>query len=227
MKMTAKVHELIAKFERAESQVAEAISAVDETSTDVLSELDSQLSETFEQLVNAQLNVSGELIYRIRFLTERLKEDTEHESVANNIGDKILEDVNALMALKEPGSNNFASELDEHTGNSEELIETCYTSKVAMRFGAQELADLCAAAQNHNQHNDITGVLSYDQSTRSFMQILEGPKQPVEQLMKTIKKDRRHRDVTLRFQNNIKNRCYGRWSMYLVPSSNVGTEISN
>ena len=220
--MAGEIRKLIEKFEHTENKVAEAISGTSDASLDLVSELDGQLADAFEQLLKAKFEESGELIDRIRYLTERLKNDSENESLVGKIGNKILEDVNALTEMRELDLHKSVTELGEDRINSGELFETCYTSKATFHIQATELADLCTHAQNHNRKNDITGVLSFDPDTHRFMQILEGPRQPVEDLMKSIERDTRHEDVTVRFRNPTKNRCYSGWSMYLVPSSGVG-----
>lgn len=227
IQMTATVRELIANFEKAESRVAEAVSAGDEVSAQAVSMLDSRLIFAFDQLIGAELRESNELMDRIRFLTARLKETSEQGSTTDKIGNKILEDVNSLINLENSDPSVVASDGDERAAPAEALFETCYTSKATMRFAEDELASLCTEAQLYNQKHAITGVLSYDQNTGRFMQILEGPRQPVEELMRSIELDTRHRDMTVKFRNNIENRCYGRWSMFLVTSTDFGTEISS
>ena len=97
--MTEKFSELIVEFERAESRISEAISATPEASSEVMSELDTQLVNAFAQLLKADLCDGGELIDRIRYLTERLTQGSAEESVTGQIGAQIIKDAYALMIL--------------------------------------------------------------------------------------------------------------------------------
>ena len=67
------------------------------------------------------------------------------------------------------------------------------------------------SAQVHNQTNGITGVLCQGQGV--YLQVLEGERSQVDALYARILQDKRHQDIVLRQQEDIKSRRYGRWAM--------------
>lgn len=86
-----------------------------------------------------------------------------------------------------------------------------YTSREAQFFSDDEIEDLLAGARSHNQGHDITGVLLYFDLV--FFQVLEGPKQALEDLFMRIVEDPRHKDVTLQVSESISARLFPDWSM--------------
>ena len=67
------------------------------------------------------------------------------------------------------------------------------------------------SAQAHNAVNGITGVLCQGQGV--YLQVLEGERSQVDALYARILQDKRHQDIVLRQQEDIKSRRYGRWAM--------------
>ena len=67
------------------------------------------------------------------------------------------------------------------------------------------------SAQVHNPTNGITGVLCQGQGV--YLQVLEGERSQVDALYARILQDKRHQDIVLRQQEDIKSRRYGRWAM--------------
>ena len=67
------------------------------------------------------------------------------------------------------------------------------------------------SAQAHNAVNGITGVLCQGQGV--YLQVLEGERSLVDALYARILQDKRHQDIALRQQEDIKSRRYGRWAM--------------
>lgn len=78
-------------------------------------------------------------------------------------------------------------------------------------FSENELAELLTVARCNNQKYQITGLLLY--KAPLFMQLLEGPKETVEQLFDTIKQDPRHSDVSGLIKGDIQRRTFPDWQM--------------
>lgn len=230
--MAANIQDLIARFQHTERELAEAIASSSQSSQDAILKLDKMLVIQFDQLIEMELNDGNDLMKRIRFLTKRLEEIPGSGRMSDQISQKILTDVNTLVKVTEGNVSEKSPELGSVPNNaglrskSGDLFETSYTSSAITPFYMHELSELCGAAQAHNEQHDITGVLSFDQNTRKFMQILEGPKTQVESLMNSILQDSRHADITIRFQNPIETRCYGQWSMFLVAPNGNGAELN-
>ncbi|MGI9354970.1 MAG: BLUF domain-containing protein [Rhizobiaceae bacterium] len=221
------IRELVSEFETADRELSQLLSARSEPSTNAVTGLDGKLERAFEHVVNARLDDSGAVLERIRFLISQFKKVSEDRGIAKNLGDKVIDDVKLLLTLKDQNSDNLTGIPDGEIDHPEAIIETSYTSKAVKLFSDDEILELCAQAQKFNQRNKITGALSYDQHTGSVFQILEGPAQTVQNLMDSIKNDIRHKDIKVRFLGQISNRNYDRWSMFLIPRSEMSPQAAN
>lgn len=94
------------------------------------------------------------------------------------------------------------------------LYQLLYVSKVVKPFGQQEFLTLGATSQRNNAKRGITGILLlWDDS---FLQALEGPRREVESLLKIIKQDPRHTDLTVLYESPISDRDFGQWTLLNV-----------
>lgn len=91
------------------------------------------------------------------------------------------------------------------------LYELLYTSIAVREMSEGDLEDLLADVRPKNVVRNITGLLVHD--ARGFMQLLEGEKQDVEEVFASIRKDARHRTVTVFHSGEIAARAYGDFSM--------------
>ena len=57
----------------------------------------------------------------------------------------------------------------------------------------------------------ITGMLL--SAGRSFLQVIEGERKKVDKLVSSIKKDDRHRNITVIIREPIAKRSFGDWTM--------------
>lgn len=74
-----------------------------------------------------------------------------------------------------------------------------------------DLHDILSIAVEHNQSNDITGVLFFDNG--KFIQILEGEKDKLHPLIQHIKDDTRHKNFKMLMDEPIDKREIEDWSM--------------
>lgn len=82
---------------------------------------------------------------------------------------------------------------------------------------AHEVDDLVAVARSRNATLDVTGALIFTEM--HFAQILEGSAAAVEELMVSIRADRRHREVSTVSVIETPQRRFPDWSMaYSGPS---------
>ncbi len=87
-----------------------------------------------------------------------------------------------------------------------------YVSRYAKPMTSDQLVDLGKAAAEKNRQLGITGVLMA--SGGLFYQVLEGPKEAVDELYGSIAADGRHDDMlVLREDNDIAVRLFPNWSM--------------
>jgi len=91
------------------------------------------------------------------------------------------------------------------------MIRLIFASTALKDWSAEELLELLKTCRTNNSAKDITGALIY--LHRTFFQILEGDEQNVEETYEKIKKDTRHKDVTLIEKKSIAERDFPYWSM--------------
>lgn len=99
------------------------------------------------------------------------------------------------------------------------LVSLVYCSSATRPFGEQELAELLAVSRAGNTARGITGMLLYRDG--EFVQILEGARSQVEELMQAIGRDERHTDVRVLLEEPLHERRFAEWTMgyqSLVPA---------
>jgi hypothetical protein len=91
------------------------------------------------------------------------------------------------------------------------MYHLVYVSTGAKEFSDEDLDSLLSQSREKNARLDITGLLLYSRGT--FMQILEGPKQAVLDVLEKIKADPRHRGMIVLIQKEQVSREFDGWSM--------------
>ena len=86
-----------------------------------------------------------------------------------------------------------------------------YGSSSQAVFSEPELLALLSKARVNNSQLGVTGMLLYHD--RSFLQILEGEEDSVEDLFARISLDPRHSGVTVFLRDEAHEREFGDWSM--------------
>lgn len=89
------------------------------------------------------------------------------------------------------------------------MLRIVYVSTAATHQA--ELPGMLARARAKNRALDITGMLIYKDGY--FMQVLEGQKSPVGELLETIRHDPRHRGVQVLSNEVVSERLFAPWSM--------------
>ncbi|MCG6942075.1 MAG: BLUF domain-containing protein [Thiohalocapsa sp.] len=90
-------------------------------------------------------------------------------------------------------------------------FQLCYTSTAITEMQRQDLVDLLTVSRRNNARLGITGLLLY--SSDRFIQLLEGDEAQVRKLYELIRRDKRHRDVTLVSEEHVEARECPDWSM--------------
>jgi len=91
------------------------------------------------------------------------------------------------------------------------MIRIVYTSTAVKDLKPEDLLQILKSCRKNNSANDITGILLY--SKRTFFQALEGEEATLIPLFELIKKDPRHKDVTLIEKKEITEREFPYWNM--------------
>jgi len=91
------------------------------------------------------------------------------------------------------------------------LIHLIYCSAAARSFSREELAALLSRARANNARLGITGMLLHIEG--SFFQVLEGAPDAVDGLFDAIRRDARHRQLTVIIREPVAARTFGEWTM--------------
>lgn len=91
------------------------------------------------------------------------------------------------------------------------LAQIVYLSSATSLLNDAELQDLLAQARKRNQELGITGLLLY--ADGNVMQVLEGPRQRIESVMRDIENDHRHHGILELINESIEERQFPDWSM--------------
>lgn len=73
------------------------------------------------------------------------------------------------------------------------------------------LAVILAESQRNNGRDGLTGALAAHRDR--YIQVLEGPAQALDSLLRRLAKDPRHRDLVILDREPIQSRRFGQWSM--------------
>lgn len=86
-----------------------------------------------------------------------------------------------------------------------------YVSTAKRLLSEKELIDVLKVSRTNNKKYNVTGILLYCQGT--FMQVLEGDKNSIDQIYKAIELDTRHKNVIKLASGISKKRSFPDWSM--------------
>jgi hypothetical protein len=103
------------------------------------------------------------------------------------------------------------------------VIQLIYRSAARTRLSQAELAELLAGARANNTELGLTGILLYDDG--SFLQMLEGEREPLIALYARILLDPRHTAVTKLLEREIGEREFGDWKMGFVLVTRLRAEL--
>ncbi len=103
------------------------------------------------------------------------------------------------------------------------MLSLIYVSSSVREMNPEELMDILKVSRENNVVSDVTGLLLYKGG--NFMQALEGPDNVVLALYEKIKKDPRHKDVSIISTEQIQKRQFSAWEMAFTNLDNP--EIKN
>ncbi|MBO0903541.1 BLUF domain-containing protein [Jiella sonneratiae] len=92
------------------------------------------------------------------------------------------------------------------------IYRLAYVSRPSPGLTAEDLTSLAEAAARRNAEIGVTGLLIHE--FNRFIQLLEGPLDPVETLMQAIIADKRHSDIRIFLQQSAPERSLSRWIMW-------------
>lgn len=86
-----------------------------------------------------------------------------------------------------------------------------YVSTPTRPMLREDLLSLLSTARRINQEHGVTGLLLFDGG--SFLQVLEGSQDAVQEIFGHIAEDERHRDVDVLFEEHVADPEFEHWSM--------------
>lgn len=91
------------------------------------------------------------------------------------------------------------------------MLSLIYVSTSVKMMKDDELLDILKVSRENNETGNVTGMLLYKGG--NFMQVLEGPDDAVNAVFEKIKKDPRHKDVSVISREQIQVRQFPSWEM--------------
>lgn len=117
----------------------------------------------------------------------------------------------------------FTNELvNEREVDRQALFFLLYISQANAEMDEQSLAKIVNVSRKNNQPLGITGCLLYQDGY--FMQLLEGGREDVLELMERVSLDPRHRNVQIVAQGKVPRRLFLDWSMGFKDMSRIEHE---
>jgi hypothetical protein len=98
------------------------------------------------------------------------------------------------------------------------LVRCLYASRAPKPMHDAALDTILKQSRRNNPDNGITGMLCFTNGT--YVQVIEGGRGPVSNLLGKIYRDERNVDVQILVFEEISERCFGNWTMGQV---NVGS----
>lgn len=98
-----------------------------------------------------------------------------------------------------------------YSSSAEQLATISYRSRAVAPFSELQLAELLESARKHNQANDLTGLLVYDEGR--FFQWIEGHPDKLAKVWDSIQRDPRHTDIQIMGNQRVPLRFFGDWDM--------------
>lgn len=93
-----------------------------------------------------------------------------------------------------------------------------YSSAPTKKMMKSHLYMILRQSRINNKLNNVTGLLIFVDDL--FFQVLEGEEITVKNIFERIKKDKRHQNINILFEGNVKERAFPKWEMaYASPSS--------
>ncbi len=91
------------------------------------------------------------------------------------------------------------------------IYQIVYTSTATQDFWPEDLFNLVETARRKNAQRSVTGMLLFHEG--QFLQLLEGPERETKSVLELVKRDPRHKDVTVLLSEPAAARQFPDWTM--------------
>lgn len=102
------------------------------------------------------------------------------------------------------------------TGDEPQYRRIVYTSRATSERPEKDLLSILASSRRNNGMDGVSGLLWLNGDM--FLQLIEGPYDSVSDTFDRIRRDERHRDVTILVDSDADSRLFSDWSMANLPS---------
>ena len=109
----------------------------------------------------------------------------------------------------------------ESNNKSSSLFHIVYISHKTDSLSDKDLKDIESVANKRNGRHGVSGLLLHNNDR--FMQFLEGPKDQVELIFSSIKKDCRHHSIEILKNESIIKCQFTGWHMKLATTEDIET----
>lgn len=103
------------------------------------------------------------------------------------------------------------------------LERILYVSAIAPGVGEAAIQRIVAAAAIRNRRLDVTGLLAHCET--HFVQVLEGRHEALDELMRSIEHDPRHREMRVVVREPIATRRFAHWDMGVLDGASLAEEL--
>ena len=97
-----------------------------------------------------------------------------------------------------------------------------YTSRARTDLPSEEVFRIIETSARNNPARDVTGFLIFHNNR--FLQLVEGERSALDDLLAVLRRDPRHRDLTVHYRKPARERCFPNWRMRRLGSSAEGIE---
>ena len=99
-----------------------------------------------------------------------------------------------------------------------------YRSRAVQPPPMLALDSILAVSRSWNARSGVTGVLGV--TGRTYIQLLEGPAEELDSLLERLRRDPRHKDLTVLARGPVSVRLVPGWSMARIDLSLLATEVT-
>jgi hypothetical protein len=103
------------------------------------------------------------------------------------------------------------------------LVRCLYASRISTPHAASALDEILEQSRKNNPKHGITGLLCHTHD--SFVQVVEGGREPISDLLRSIYRDGRHQQMTILMFEEIAERRFGNWTMGRVNVESINAAV--
>ncbi len=104
------------------------------------------------------------------------------------------------------------------------MEQLLYTSTATARFAADDVFNIVMTSARNNPDREVTGFLVF--ADGAFLQLVEGPKERLDELLDVLSRDPRHRDITVNSRRSVQTRSFPNWRMQRIDTSSRDSRLA-